>query len=83
MLEYTFGIIASLFSMISFLPQVIHIYRKRSSQNISLGTYSLLTTASTIWFFYGHLIDNIPVMLTNFVIGCLCVSVIIAKLMFK
>jgi MtN3 and saliva related transmembrane protein len=78
----TIGFIAALLTTVSFVPQVLKVWRTRSAKDISLGMYSLFTLGIATWLVYGVLIDSWPVILANLVTLMLAGSVLVMKLKF-
>jgi MtN3 and saliva related transmembrane protein len=78
----TIGFIAALLTTVSFVPQVLKIWRTRSAKDISLGMYSLFTLGIAAWLVYGVLIDSWPVIVANLVTLILAGSVLVMKLKF-
>ena len=81
MIRY-FGYLAGFLTVVSFLPQVIRTWRSRKTGDLSLGMFSLLVTASTLWIIYGIIIKDWPVILTNIGMVLLNGSIGVAKLRF-
>jgi len=81
MIRY-FGYLAGFLTVISFLPQVIRTWRSRRTGDLSLGMFSLLVTASTLWIIYGIIIKDWPVILTNVGMVVLNGSIGVAKLRY-
>ena len=78
----TIGFIAAILTTVSFVPQVLKVWRTRSAKDISLGMYSLFTLGSAAWLVYGVLIDSWPVILANLITLMLAGSVLVMKLKF-
>jgi MtN3 and saliva related transmembrane protein len=78
----TIGFIAAILTTVSFVPQVLKVWRTRSAKDISLGMYSLFTLGIATWLVYGVLIDSWPVILANLVTLILAGSVLVMKLKF-
>ena len=78
----TIGFIAAILTTVSFVPQVLKVWRTRSAKDISLGMYSLFTLGIAAWLVYGVLIDSWPVILANLVTLMLAGSVLVMKLKF-
>jgi MtN3 and saliva related transmembrane protein len=78
----TIGFIAAILTTVSFVPQVLKVWRTRSAKDISLGMYSLFTLGIATWLVYGVLIDSWPVILANLVTLMLAGSVLVMKLKF-
>jgi MtN3 and saliva related transmembrane protein len=81
MIRY-FGYLAGFLTVISFLPQVIRTWRSRKTGDLSLGMFSLLVTASTLWIIYGIIIHDWPVILTNAGMVVLNGSIGVAKVRY-
>ena len=76
------GFVAATLTTISFVPQVIKIWRSRSTHDVSLGMYALFTLGIAMWLAYGLLIHSWPVILANFVTLLLAGTVLLMKLKF-
>ena len=61
-----FGYFATFFSAVSFLPQAIKTIKTRDVTGLSLLTYICLFLASLAWSTYGVVLNDIPLMTTNF-----------------
>ncbi len=59
------GYTAAVCTTLSFIPQVIHIFRQRDTRAISLGMYSFFTFGILMWLTYGILIRNYPMTIAN------------------
>ena len=76
------GYVAAILTTISFVPQVLKVWRTRSAKDVSLGMYSLFTLGIFIWLVYGVLIESWPVILANFITLVLAGMVLAMKLKF-
>lgn len=76
------GYAAAILTTISFVPQVLKVWRTRSARDVSLGMYSLFTLGIFTWLVYGVLIESWPVILANFVTLVLAGTVLAMKLKF-
>jgi MtN3 and saliva related transmembrane protein len=56
------GLVAALCSTIAFLPQVIKVWRTRSTQDISREMFLLIVTSATLWLVYGILERDLPIV---------------------
>lgn len=59
------GLTAGLLTTIAFLPQVVKTWKMRSAKDLSLSTFSLFFVGVTLWFVYGLLMKDTPIILTN------------------
>ena len=76
------GFTAATLTTISFVPQVIKVWRSRSTHDVSLGMYALFTLGVAMWLAYGLMIHSWPVILANFVTLLLAGTVLLMKLKF-
>ncbi len=76
------GIIAGIITTLSTLPQAIKIIRLKRTKDISLGMYILLFTGVSLWFVYGILINDIPLIFANAVGSVLSFLILIMKLKY-
>ena len=76
------GFIAAIFTTFAFVPQVIKVWRTRSTVDISLSMYSLFTLGVALWLAYGILLDAWPIILANIVTLLLAGAVLVMKVKF-
>ena len=53
------GLIAAVFTTVSFIPQVLKISKKRSAKGVSVSMYVIMFIGICFWLFYGILINSI------------------------
>jgi MtN3 and saliva related transmembrane protein len=78
-LGYTAGAITSL----TFLPQVIKTWKEKSAKDISLMMFIIAITNEIMWVWYGILLDNWVIILTNSIILVMSTTMIFLKLRYK
>lgn len=66
------GTVAALFSMTSFAPQIVKIWKERDASSVSLRTYLVTVAGFVMWTIYGVLTKSWPVAASNVV--CLGMS---------
>ena len=76
------GFIAAIFTTFAFVPQVIKVWRTRSTVDISLSMYSLFTLGVALWLAYGILLDAWPIIRANIVTLLLTGAVLVMKVKF-
>lgn len=59
------GYLAGFFTAIAQFPQAYKIIKTRNTESISLGMYLIMTFGILLWFLYGVLLRNLPMMLAN------------------
>ncbi|HRE62786.1 MAG TPA: SemiSWEET family transporter [Ferruginibacter sp.] len=77
------GYVGGVMSSISFLPQVIKIWKTKSAKDLSMLTLIFLTCNITLWLTYGILIGSTPLWLTNAIVLSMVVCMIYFKIKFK
>lgn len=78
----TFGVLAGVCSMASFVPQIIKIMKERDASSVSLRMYAVTTIGFICWTTYGALSGSWPVTLANAVCLVLVIVILILRLRF-
>lgn len=77
------GLVAAMITTSGFVPQVYKIWKDKSTKDISLNMYLLLTLGLLLWLVYGISIESLPVILANGITLVLVLSIIFFKLKYK
>ncbi len=77
------GLVAAACTSISFLPQVIKTIKTKHTKDISLGMYLILTTGIVLWFSYGILIENLPLIIANAISLLFSATILFYKIKHK
>jgi len=77
------GLVAAVCTTSSFLPQAIKIIRTRHTKDLSLWMYLILTIGSFLWFTYGILLHDIPLIMANGITFLLTATILILKIKYK
>jgi len=64
LLDYT-GYAAALCTTSAYVPQVIRVWRTRSTKDISLRMFLVLVTGISLWLVYGLWRGEIPLIVAN------------------
>ncbi len=73
------GLVAGTLTTVAYLPQVIRIWRLKSSGDISLLMVSLNCSGIFLWLLYGIFIGSMPVVVANSVtLALMCLVLILA-----
>ncbi len=59
------GLAAGTITSVTFLPQVIQVWKTKSARDISLGMLLLLLLGVSMWLAYGIIIANTAIIYTN------------------
>jgi MtN3 and saliva related transmembrane protein len=81
-LNFIVGLAAAVLTTLAFVPQVVKVWKTRSTSDISLKMYVAFTLGSVLWLVYGLLIDSWPVILANAVTAILSGSVLVMKIRY-
>ena len=76
------GYLAAVLTTVSFIPQLIRVWRLRSARDISLSMFLAFSLGVFLWLVYGIAIHSIPVILANAVTLALSLTILILKLRF-
>lgn len=82
-LQSLLGPFASVVTVASFIPQVIKAWRSRSVKDVSYGMIILLLFSGLLWAWYGFLISDIPIILTNIAVALLNLAILTAKVRYR
>lgn len=77
------GFLAGACTTLSFIPQVIRIWKRRSTEDISLGMYVLIAVGVVLWIFYGLLNAALPIIFANTFSLLLIFAVLAMKFLFQ
>jgi MtN3 and saliva related transmembrane protein len=77
------GLIAALFTTISLLPQLIKVYKTKSTKDISTGMFALFGGGVLLWFIYGLLIKDLPIIIANSLAFVQAIVILVFKAKYK
>jgi MtN3 and saliva related transmembrane protein len=83
-MEFTtaLGLAAASCSVLSFLPQVLKIWKTRHTADLSIMTFIILFIGSIFWFTYGMILRDIPICIANGLITVLMILILILKIKY-
>jgi len=77
------GLLAGTLTTISFLPQVIRVWKTHSTKDLSLVMFLLFAAGVLMWFIYGLMIHQLPVIIPNAVTLVLALIILGFKIVYK
>ena len=77
------GVIAAVCTTISFLPQVIKVYRTRHTADLSLPMYAIFCFGVFMWTCYGVMMRSWPIIVSNAIVFVLCGYILSMKIRYK
>ncbi len=76
------GYCAAVCTTLSFVPQLVRVWRLRSARDISLTMFLVFSIGVFLWLVYGISIHSIPVILANAVTLALSLAILFLKVRF-
>lgn len=76
------GYIAGALCTISFVPQILHIYRRRSARDLSLAMFLTFWCGVFLWLVYGLIKMDWPIILANLITFALASMILYLKFHF-
>ena len=73
------GYVAGTLTTASFLPQVIHSFRRRSCRDLSYLMLIVMGTGTALWALYGVMLRRWPIILPNSITFFLILSLVWMK----
>ena len=76
------GYIAGALCTISFVPQIVHIWRRRSARDLSLAMFLTFWCGVFLWLLYGLIKMDWPIIIANIVTFGLASIILYLKFRF-
>ena len=76
------GSTAATCTTISFLPQLIRVWRRKSARDISLTMFLLFSFGVACWLIYGIGIGSEPITVANAITLMLALAILVLKLRY-
>lgn len=77
------GLVAGTITSVTFLPQVVKIWKTRSAKDLSIGMLLLLLLGVALWLIYGLVIMSAAIIYTNSMVMAMGLIMLYFKLKFK
>lgn len=77
-----FGYIAASLTTVAFIPQAWLTWKRKQTEGVSLGMYSIFTAGISAWLLYGILMQSGPIILANTFTLMLAVFILIMKIRY-
>lgn len=77
------GLAAGTITSITFLPQVIQIWKTKSAKDLSLQMLLLLILGVSMWLTYGILVMDAAIIYTNSMVLTMSLIMLFFKLKYK
>jgi MtN3 and saliva related transmembrane protein len=77
------GFAAGACTTLSFVPQVMRIWKTRSAEDVSLAMYLIFCVGIVLWICYGLLKAATPIVFANILTLLLAFAVLVMKFFFR
>jgi MtN3 and saliva related transmembrane protein len=77
------GIVASIFTGISLLPQLLKLIREKKASDISMLMLATLLTGLALWIWYGFRINDLIIIFANSVSLILNLLIVVINFRYK
>jgi MtN3 and saliva related transmembrane protein len=77
------GLMAAALTVIAFFPQLLKVWKTKSTRDISLGMFSIFCSGVFLWFVYGILMQDPPIMVANFLVFIQALIILMFKVKYK
>lgn len=74
------GFAAAFCTTFALVPQVVKAWRSRSTADVSMGWITVLALGTFLWFVYGLLMHDAPLIVANGASFVLAVTIFVLKL---
>lgn len=76
------GSLAALCTTVSFVPQLIRVWRRKSARDISLTMFLLFNLGLVCWLVYGLGIGSFPIIAANLATLTFALAILVLKLRY-
>ena len=77
------GLIAGTITSVTFLPQVIRIWKTKSAKDLSMLMMIMLIVGTSLWLSYGLMIKDAAIIYTNSMVLAMSMTMLFFKLKHK
>ena len=77
------GLLAASFTTIALLPQLLKVWRTKSTRDISTVMFTLYSSGVVLWFIYGVYISNTPIIIANSLAFIQALVILLFKAKYK
>lgn len=77
------GITAGILTAISTIPQIVKIWKDKEANSVSAGMLFVLLAGNALWCWYGFLLGELPIIITNAFSVCADILLIILNFRYS
>ena len=79
----TLGLVAAVFTTSAGIPQLIKAIKTKSTKDLSLGMFIILSIGVLLWLIYGIITKDAPIIVANAIALVGSLSLLVLKLKYK
>lgn len=73
------GSAAAFFTTVAYIPQAVRVYKTRHTKDLSLGMFATFSFGISLWFVYGLLLHDPPLIAANLISLILSLYIVYMK----
>ena len=77
------GLTAAAFTTVALVPQLLKVWKTKSTKDISTGMFTLYCGGVFLWFVYGAYTGDLPIVLANSLAFVQALAILIFKAKYK
>ncbi len=77
------GLLAAAFTTIALLPQLMKVWKTKSTKDISTGMFMLYSSGLFLWLVYGLYLSDLPIILANSLAFMQSIAILTLKAKYK
>ena len=77
------GLIAAALTTSALFPQLVKVWRTKSTKDVSAGMFTMTSAGVFMWFIYGVYINDFPIIMANFLAFVQAVLILFCKAKYK
>ena len=81
--ENVMGLTAGVLTSVSMLPQLIKVIKEKDATYLSLAMLCILITGLCFWVYYGFLLEELPIIVSNGFAVLLNTTLLVCYFLFR
>lgn len=77
------GLIAAVLTTGALFPQLLRVWKTKSTKDISTGMFALTSAGVLVWFVYGMFVNNFPIIIANSLAFIQAIAILFFKIKYK
>lgn len=77
------GLAAGSLTTVSFVPQLLKVWRTKSADDLSMGMFATFSTGVVLWLAYGLAVRDLAIIVANSVTILLALAILVLKISYS